>query len=213
MREDIQTVFAKDPAAGSFWEVVCCYPGLHAFWLYRLSHILWRKKTRFPARLLSHLNRWITGIEIHPGAQIGRRFFIDHGSGVVIGETAQIGDDVVIYQGAVLGGTSLEKVKRHPTIGNNVVIGAGAVLLGAITVADGAKIGANAVVLRSVPPGATATGVPAKIRGKKSKDNFNLLTAAQPSIFQILHKLNYEQNELKKKIRELENMIKIEQPS
>jgi serine O-acetyltransferase len=139
--EDVRTVFNGDPAARSVLEVLTCYPGLHALWSHRISHFMWKHHLRFPARLLSHWARFFTAIEIHPGAEIGRRFFIDHGSGVVIGETAEIGEDVLIYQGVVLGGTSLNKGKRHPTIGNKVVIGTGAVVLGAITVGDGAKIG------------------------------------------------------------------------
>lgn len=163
LREDIQTVFTKDPAARSVLEVVFCYPGLHALWFHRLAHFLWQHKLRFLARFLSHISRFLTGIEIHPGAKIGRRFFIDHGVGVVIGETAEIGDDVLMYQGAVLGGTSLKREKRHPTIGNNVVIGAGAVALGAITVGDGARIGSGSVVVKPVPQGATMVGIPGRI--------------------------------------------------
>jgi len=139
LREDIRTVFARDPAARNMLEVLFCYPGLHALWFHRLAHFLWRHRLRFFGRLLSHFNRFITGVEVHPGASIGRRFFLDHGMGVVIGETAEIGDDVLMYQGVVLGGTSLEKKKRHPTIGDNVVIGTGAVILGAITIGDGAN--------------------------------------------------------------------------
>jgi serine O-acetyltransferase len=164
-REDIDTVFAKDPAAKTLWEVLFLYPGLHALWLHRLAHFLWLHRLRFLGRLVSHLSRWMTGVEIHPGAAIGARFFIDHGMGVVIGETSEIGDDVLIYQGVVLGGTSAEKRKRHPTIGNGVVIGAGATLLGPITVGDGARIGAGSVVIKPVPSGATAVGVPARIAG------------------------------------------------
>ncbi|TET83745.1 MAG: serine O-acetyltransferase, partial [Desulfobacteraceae bacterium] len=130
MQEDIQTVFAKDPAAKSLSEVIFCYPGLHAIWVHRIAHFLWKHKLFFIARFISHINRFLVGIEIHPGANIGRRFFIDHGMGVVIGKTAEIGDDVLLYQGVVLGGTTLEKKKRHPTLGNNVVVGAGAILLG-----------------------------------------------------------------------------------
>ncbi len=162
-REDIQTVFDKDPAARSLFEVLTCYPGLHACWMHRLAHGLWRRNHLTLARMVSHLSRFLTGIEIHPGARIGRRFFIDHGAGVVIGETAEIGDDVLMYTGAILGGTSLEKVKRHPTIGNNVVIGSHAVILGNITVGDGAKVGSGSVVIESVPPGATVVGVPGRV--------------------------------------------------
>lgn len=163
LREDIQTIYDKDPAARSLFEVLTCYPGLHATWLHRLAHRLWRRKRFLLARLVSHLSRFVTGIEIHPGARIGRRFFIDHGSGVVIGETAEIGDDVLMYQGAVLGGTSSEHTKRHPTIGNRVVIGANAVILGAITLGDGVKVGSGSVVVEPVPAGATVIGVPGRI--------------------------------------------------
>ena len=163
LREDIQTVFAKDPAARSWWEVITCYPGLHAIWMHRLAHALWRQRVYWLARFISHIARFLTGIEIHPGARIGRRFFIDHGMGIVIGETAEIGDDVLMYKGAVLGGTSLNKGKRHPTIGNGVVIGSNAVVLGPITIGDNARIGSGAVVVKPVPADSTAVGVPAKV--------------------------------------------------
>jgi serine O-acetyltransferase len=161
--EDIDTIFAKDPAARSILEVLFCYPGLHALWWHRVAHWCWRHRLRFLGRLLSHASRWFTGIEIHPGTKIGRRFFIDHGMGVVIGETAEIGDDVLIYQGVVLGGTSQEKTKRHPTIGDNVVIGAGAIVLGPITIGESARIGAGSVVVPPVPPRMTVVGIPARI--------------------------------------------------
>jgi len=163
LKEDIQTIFTKDPAARSVLEVIFCYPGLHAVWLHRLTHFLWQQKLYFLARFFSLINRFLTAIEIHPGAKIGRRFFIDHGAGVVIGETAEIGNDVLLYQGVVLGGTTLKKEKRHPTIGNNVVMGTGAVALGAITIGDGARIGSGSVVVKSVPPGATVVGIPGRI--------------------------------------------------
>lgn len=163
IREDIQTVFDKDPAARSVLEVLTCYPGLHAIWLHRIAHALWQHKLYLLGRLLSHLNRGLTGIEIHPGASIGRRFFIDHGMGVVIGETAEIGDDVLMYTGVVLGGTTLERKKRHPTIEDGVVIGSNAAILGAITVGTGAKIGSGAVAIKPVPPGATVVGVPGRV--------------------------------------------------
>jgi serine O-acetyltransferase len=162
VREDIQTVFRKDPAARSVWEVLT-YAGLWAILSHRAAHGLWRRGLKFPARFLSQVTRALTGIEIHPGATIGRRFFIDHGMGVVIGETAEIGDDVLMYHQVTLGGTSLEKVKRHPTIGNNVLIGMGAKVIGAITVGDNARIGANAVVTRDVPANATVVGIPGKV--------------------------------------------------
>jgi serine O-acetyltransferase len=163
LREDIQTVFAKDPAAKSVLEVLLCYPGLHALWYYRVANWCWRHKLLLLGRLISHWARFFTGIEIHPGATIGRRFFIDHGMGVVIGETAEIHDDVLIYHGVTLGGTSLEKKKRHPTIESHVVIGTGAALLGAFTVGEGAKIGGGSVVVKEVPAGATVVGIPGKV--------------------------------------------------
>lgn len=153
----------RDPAARSPWEVFFLYPGLHALWSHRVAHFFYKHNCYFFARWLSELNRFFTQIEIHPGATIGKRFFIDHGAGVVIGETSEIGDDVLMYQGVVLGGTTLEKKKRHPTIGNNVVIGSRAIILGAITVGEGARIGSGSVVIRSVPDGATVVGVPGRI--------------------------------------------------
>jgi serine O-acetyltransferase len=163
IREDIACVFERDPAARSTWEVITCYPGFHARLFHRFAHGLWRMKIRWIARLVSHFSRFLTGIEIHPGASIGRRFFIDHGMGVVIGETAEIGDDCTLYHGVTLGGTTWNKGKRHPTLARGVVIGAGAKVLGPITVGEGARIGSNAVVVRDVPPGATAVGIPARI--------------------------------------------------
>lgn len=163
LREDIHSVFERDPAARSVLEVLTCYPGIHAITLHRLAHWLWRHRLRWLARFVAHISRFLTGIEIHPGATIGRRFFIDHGMGVVIGETAVIGDDVTLYHGVTLGGTSWNKGKRHPTLENGVVIGAGAKVLGPITMGAGAKVGSNAVVVRDVPGGATAVGNPARI--------------------------------------------------
>ena len=163
IREDIASVFDRDPAARSAWEVITCYPGFHALRLHRIANWLWHRNLRWLARLTSHVGRFLTGIEIHPGATIGRRFFIDHGMGVVIGETAEIGDDVTLYHGVTLGGTSWNKGKRHPTLRNGVVVGAGAKILGPIVVGDGAKIGSNAVVVKDVPPGASAVGIPARV--------------------------------------------------
>ena len=163
MREDIAAVKDRDPAARSAFEVVLLYSGLHALWGYRFHHWLWNHGWRFPARALSQLARLITGIEIHPGAQIGRRFFIDHGMGVVIGETTIVGDDVTLYQGVTLGGTGKESGKRHPTVGNNVVVGAGAKVLGNITVGENCRIGSGSVVLRDVPDNSTVVGVPGHI--------------------------------------------------
>ncbi|MDY6943343.1 MAG: serine O-acetyltransferase [Pseudomonadota bacterium] len=163
IREDIQCVFERDPAARTTWEVLTAYPGLHAVWAHRVSHWLWRRDIKWVARLLSHLMRWATGIEIHPGAVLGRRFFIDHGMGVVIGETAQVGDDCTLYHGVTLGGTSWKQGKRHPTLEDDVVIGAGAKVLGPICIGRGARIGSNGVVVKDVPAGATVVGVPARI--------------------------------------------------
>ena len=163
LREDISVVFERDPAARSVWEVLTTYPGLHALLVHRLARRLWHWNLKWPARFVSHLGRWLTGIEIHPGAKIGRRVFIDHGMGVVIGETAEIGDDSTLYHGVTLGGTSWNKGKRHPTLGKGVVVGAGAKILGPISIGDGAKVGSNAVVVKDVPAGATAIGIPARI--------------------------------------------------
>ncbi|MDD5176478.1 MAG: serine O-acetyltransferase [Sterolibacterium sp.] len=163
LREDIACVFERDPAARSAWEVLTCYPGFHALQLHRFTHWLWGVNLRWLARWLSHWGRWLTGIEIHPGARIGRRFFIDHGMGVVIGETAEIDDDCTLYHGVTLGGTSWNKGKRHPTLRRGVVVGAGAKVLGPLIVGEGARVGSNAVVVRDVPPGATAVGIPARI--------------------------------------------------
>ena len=163
IREDIQCVFERDPAARTVWEVLTCYPGFHALQLHRFSHVLWRAGLRWLARFMSHGIRFLTGIEIHPGAAIGRRVFIDHGMGVVIGETAEIGDDCTLYHGVTLGGVSWKQGKRHPTLGKGVVVGAGAKILGPFTVGDGAKIGSNSVVVKAVPAGATVVGIPARV--------------------------------------------------
>lgn len=164
LREDIASVLERDPAARSRWEVLTCYPGVHALIYHRVANALWRREFHWAARFVSQISRWLTGIEIHPGARIGRRVFIDHGMGVVIGETADIGDDCTIYQGVTLGGTSLYRgTKRHPTLEAGVVIGAGAKVLGGFTVGAGAKVGSNAVVVKPVPAGATAVGNPARI--------------------------------------------------
>jgi serine O-acetyltransferase len=163
IREDIQTIKERDPAAKNYVEILLCYPGLHAIWLHRLAHFFYRRNWFTTARLISHFNRSFTGIEIHPGAKIGRRLFIDHGMGVVIGETSEIGDDCLIYKGVVLGGTTLEKKKRHPTLGNRVIVGSNATILGAITIGDGARIGSGSVVVKSVPPNVTVVGVPARV--------------------------------------------------
>jgi len=163
IKEDVSCVFERDPAARTTFEVLTCYSGVHAMLFYRINHWLWNRKLRWAARFLGNIARVLTGIEIHPGAVIGRRFFVDHGTGVVIGETAEIGDDVTLYQGVTLGGRTLNEGKRHPTLGNNVVVGAGAKILGPFTVEENARIGSNAVVLDPVPAGATVVGVPGKI--------------------------------------------------
>lgn len=168
LREDVQSVFHRDPAARNTFEVLTNYPGLHALLAHRLAHALWRRGFKWIARTFSTVTRWLTGIEIHPGAQIGRRFFIDHGMGVVVGETAIIGDDVTLYQGVTLGGTSWNKGKRHPTLGDRVVVGAGAKVLGPFTVGHDAKIGSNAVVTKAVPEGATVVGIPGRVILKKA---------------------------------------------
>ncbi len=167
LRDDFSTAFDRDPAARSWMEVIFCYPGLHALLCHRVANYIWRHGLKFPARFLSHVSRLFTGIEIHPGARIGRRFFIDHGAGVVIGETAEVGDDVVIYQGVTLGGVSMSKGKRHPTIGSAVVIGAGAKVLGPVTVGDGAMIGSGSVVVKDIPTDCVAVGVPAKVISRR----------------------------------------------
>ena len=193
IREDIRSVFDRDPAARSTLEVLTCYPGVHARILHRMSHRLWKWRLFWLARLLSHITRFLTGIEIHPGATIGRRFFIDHGMGVVIGETAEIGDDVTLYHGVTRGGTSWKEGKRHPTLGNGVVVGAGAKILGPIQIGNGAKIGSNAVVVRAVPAGATAAGIPARILDEVKKSGgfnaYGLGTDQNDPVTKALHGL------------------------
>jgi serine O-acetyltransferase len=169
IKEDIYCVFDRDPAAQSVFEVMTCYPGFHAVLVHRLSHYFWQQGFKWLARFTAHCGRWLTGIEIHPGAQIGKRFFIDHGMGVVIGETAVIGDDCTLYHSVTLGGTSWNKGKRHPTLHNGVVIGAGAKVLGPIEIGEGARVGSNSVVLKSVPAGATVVGIPAHLVESKKK--------------------------------------------
>jgi len=200
IRSDIQCILDRDPAARSRFEVITCYPGLHAVWMHRMAHACWTSGFKWLGRAISHLARWLTGIEIHPGAIIGERVFFDHAMGVVVGETAEIGDGCTIYQGVTLGGTSLYKgVKRHPTLGKNVVVSAGAKVLGGFVVGDGAKIGSNAVVIKPVPPGATAVGIPARIiestQGASADvspvPSFNAygITQQEDPLSQALHKL------------------------
>ncbi len=208
LREDIQTVFDKDPAARSVLEALTCYPGLHALWAHRVAHFLWRHKLYYLARFISHISRFFTGIEIHPGAVIGRRCFIDHGSGVVIGETTEMGDDVLLYQGVVLGGTTLEKKKRHPTLGNRVEMGSGAIALGPITIGDGARIGSSSVVIKSVPPGVTVVGIPGRIVTKREKPAMDLEHAKLPDpVSEAIKGILKEQHRLEERLKQLESAI------
>src|SRR5512136_2459107 len=209
IKEDIRTVFAKDPAAKTTLEVLTCYPGLHAIWMHRISHFLWTHNLFFLARFCSHISRFLTGVEIHPGAKIGRRFFIDHGMGVVIGETAEVGDDVLMYMGTVLGGTSLEKKKRHPTIEDGVVIGAGSILLGPIVVGKGAKVGAGSVVVRSVPAGATVVGVPGRIAEPECPATTTDLDYGNlpDPMLRVVSRLLDRQNRLEDRLRSLQKAL------
>ncbi|MFZ5753665.1 MAG: serine O-acetyltransferase [Bacillota bacterium] len=212
IKKDIQAVFERDPAVKSVWEVILCYPGFHAVLLHRLAHSLYKKKFFVLARFLSQINRFLTQIEIHPGAKIGEGLFIDHGAGVVIGETAEIGDNVTIYQGVTLGGTGKEKGKRHPTVGNNVVISAGAKVMGSFKVGDNVKIGAGSVVLKEVPPNCTVVGVPGRIVVKdgvsvsqKRGDNIDLEHNKLPDpVLEMLLCLQKQVQDLEARIEEME---------
>lgn len=204
LKEDIKTIFERDPAAKSYLEVIFCYPGLHAVICHRVAHCMYRRRLFFLARLLSQISRFFTGIEIHPGAVIGRGLFIDHGSGIVIGETTEIGDDVTLYQGVTLGGTGKDKGKRHPTIEHNVTIGSGAKILGPITIGHNAKIGAGAVVVRCIPANSTAVGVPAHVVRKDGADE----TYIDLNHIDIPDPLEDEIRELEKRVRELESKLK-----
>ncbi|MGD0290438.1 MAG: serine O-acetyltransferase EpsC [Candidatus Binataceae bacterium] len=207
IREDIDAVFQHDPAARTTLEVVLAYPGLHAIWLYRAAHWLWQHNLKLLGRLLSEISRWITGIEIHPGARIGRRFFIDHGMGVVIGETTEIGDDVLIYQGVTLGGTSLKKEKRHPTIEDHVMISAGAAVIGPVTIGRGSRIGAGAVVVSSAPPYSTIVGIPGKIvEGERPRGDFADLDHARlpDPVARAMNNLVDKINQLSIRLEEME---------
>ena len=192
LRDDLDSIFARDPAARNRFEILLTYPGVHALLLYRISHWAWRHGWRLGARILSGIGRWATGIEIHPGAKIGARFFIDHGMGVVIGETAEIGNDCTLYHGVTLGGTSWQPGKRHPTLGNGVIVGAGAKVLGPLRVGDNARIGSNAVVVKDVPDGVTVVGIPGRVVNKSS-DNAHFHNATfikwKPSILYLLFAL------------------------
>jgi len=208
IKEDIKTVFEKDPAAKNFVEVLLCYPGLHAIWLHRIAHWFYKRREFTIARIISHISRFLTGIEIHPGAKIGRRFFIDHGMSVVIGETTEIGDDVLLYQGVVLGGTSLEKKKRHPTLGNGVVVGAGAIVLGAVKIGENARVGAGSVVITDVPPNATVVGVPGRIGlGFSAKEIKSLEHGKLPDpIADAIRFVIEEQKKIEERISKVEKM-------
>lgn len=209
LAEDIRVIFERDPAATNLLEVLLTYPGLHALLLHRLAHRLHLLGIPVIPRLISHLNRWLTGVEIHPGARIGRRFFIDHGMGVVIGETSEIGDNVTLYQGVTLGGTGKEKGKRHPTLGNDVMVGVGAKILGAVTVGDHAKIGAGAVVLNDVPPHATAVGVPAKVVVFRAPDGSTRRVEQLPDPeLDMISALHRKIEEMSARIEVLEAMLK-----
>ncbi|GAA4873100.1 serine O-acetyltransferase [Paenibacillus vulneris] len=206
MKEDIETIFENDPAARSWFEVAFTYSGLHALWAHRVAHFLYKRKWFTTARIISQFSRFMTGIEIHPGAVIGRRFFIDHGMGVIIGETCEIGDDVVLYQGVTLGGTGKEKGKRHPTIGNNVVIGSGAKVLGSFTVGDNSNVGSNAVVLREVPPNCTVVGNPGRIVKRDGVrvgrlDHNNL----PDPVVDMFRQMQEQIDDLKQQVQELKN--------
>jgi serine O-acetyltransferase len=206
LREDMQAIYSRDPAARSTLEILFCYPGLHALWFHRRAHWLWTHNLKFLARFASHLSRFLTGIEIHPGAVLGRRVVIDHGMGVVIGETAEVGNDVLIYMGVVLGGTANENIKRHPTIGNNVIIGSGAIVLGPILIGDGAKVGAGSVVIRPVPPGATVVGVPGRIAGPEygtTREDPTEEVMPDPML-RVISRLLDRQNQLEDRIRSIE---------
>ncbi len=208
LKEDIRTIKDRDPAAKNAVEVFLCYPGLHAIWLHRIAHALYQKRWFTTARLVSHFSRGFTGIEIHPGARIGRRLFIDHGMGVVMGETTEIGDDCLIYKGVVLGGTTLEKKKRHPTLGNRVIIGSNSTVLGAITIGDGARIGSGSVVVKSVPAGATVVGVPGRIveslTSEKEELDFEHGNLPDP-LSDIMKMLLHLHSKLEERVKRLEN--------
>ncbi|MFH1783107.1 MAG: serine O-acetyltransferase [Candidatus Omnitrophota bacterium] len=213
MKEDIKSALEKDPASKSALEVFLCYPGLHALWFYRLGNFLYKRKLFVLARLISHVARFLTGVEIHPGAKIGRRVFIDHGMGIVIGETSEIGDNTLLYKGVVLGGTTLKKGRRHPTIGKNVVIGSNACILGPVKVGDGAKIGSGSVVIKDVPSGATVVGVPGKVVEKKTVEKLALdfehgnLPDPIADVVKIMLKMQHELEE-RLKVLEKDHSIK-----
>lgn len=206
MKHDIDVVFENDPAARSVFEVIFTYSGLHAVWAHRIAHAFYKRKWYTVARIISQISRFFTGIEIHPGAKIGKGLFIDHGMGVVIGETCEIGDNVVLYQGVTLGGTGKEKGKRHPTIGNNVVIGSGAKVLGSFKIGDDSYVGANSVVLKEVPPNSTVVGIPAKIVRQNGKrlERLDHRVDIDPTI-ELVRQMQQEIQALKEEIQRLKN--------
>ena len=216
LREDVRSIKERDPAARSTWEVLTCYPGLHAIWVHRIAHWFWTHGLRWLGRFSSHFGRWLTGIEIHPAVVVGRRVFIDHGMGVVIGETAEIGDDCTIYQGVTLGGTSLYRgTKRHPTLGKGVVVSAGAKVLGGFTVGDGAKIGSNAVVLKEVPAGVTVVGVPGRVveDSARAKDKaqfaaYGVVPGQEDPYYKTLQSLVEHAQELEQNVSALNEKIR-----
>lgn len=214
LREDIDCIAKRDPAARSRWAILLAYPGLHAQLYYRLANRLWRASWHGPALVISYVGRIITGIEIHPGATLGRRVFIDHGTGVVIGETAEVGDDCTLYQGVTLGGTSLDGGKRHPTLGQGVIVGAGAKILGPIIIGDHARVGSNAVVLKPVEPGTTVVGIPAKaVRREKPKDEHAFVAYGTPCddvpdpVARTLMAMGEEVTMLQRRVEELQNQL------
>lgn len=221
IKEEINCVFDRDPAAQSVFEVITTYPGFHALIIHRFAHLFWVKEFRWVGRFVSHIGRWLTGIEIHPGAEIGRRFFIDHGMGVVIGETAIIGDDCTLYHGVTLGGTSWKKGKRHPTLHNGVVVGAGAKVLGPIEIGENARIGSNSVVVKSVPDGATVVGIPGHIVGLEkvqatkereeiaSKMGFNAYGATADMPDPVAHAINHMLDHIHLMDKQLDSMKKV----
>jgi len=209
LREDVKTILDHDPAARSWAEVLLCYPGLHAILFYRFSHWFWQKRFHLLARFLSHVAKMLTGVEIHPGATIGHRVFIDHAAGVVIGETAEVGDDVTLYQGVTLGGTSLHKGKRHPTLMNGVIVGSGAQILGPLTVGEHARVGANAVVLQDVPAGMTVVGIPARVVMRKPAAEDEFCAYGTPEgirdpVARTVRNLHNQMRELMDRVAELE---------
>ena len=211
LRRDIRAVFERDPAARSLPEVLLCYPGLHAVWIHRLAHWCWTHRLKLLGRFLSHLGRFLTGIEIHPGARLGPGVFIDHGMCVVIGETAEVGENVTIYQGVTLGGTSLEKVKRHPTIGNNVVIGSGAKVLGPFTVGDNSRIGSGSVVVKEVPSNSVVVGVPGRVThrdGKKVEQGIDLnMTDLPDPVARAIQCLVERVGEVERALEEIRRLV------